>query len=248
MTDGADLDCESPVHLGWSPPATISFAERTVAAERLLRQDPQQSDRAVAAATGLAPGTVAAIRNRSGAPAVLARIGRDGRVRPIDSTEGRRAAARYLRANPDATLRAIATASGISVGTARDVRDRLRRGEHPVPRRRRIATRTEPVAEPAVESVPIVLPRAAGDQVFAALAVLRNDPALRGMQEGRLLLRLLDGHAAITAWRRVADIVPPHCAEMVLELATACAERWSTVASSLDQRLSDRGERVRRAR
>ncbi|NUT94140.1 MAG: hypothetical protein HOY78_19180, partial [Saccharothrix sp.] len=99
----------------------LGFAHRITMAEQMLRSCPELSDRSVAAATGLSTGTVAAVRVRAGTPAA-ARIGRDGRVRPVSCADGREAAARYLTRHPDATLREVARAAGISVGTARDVR------------------------------------------------------------------------------------------------------------------------------
>jgi hypothetical protein len=42
-----------------------------------------------------------------------------------------------LVAQPDASLREISVKSDVSTGTVRDVRDRMRRGEHPIlPRQR----------------------------------------------------------------------------------------------------------------
>lgn len=176
------------------PPA---FADRVAAAEGILRSDPQSSDRGVAAATGLASGTVAAIRSRSGTPAA-ARIGRDGRLRPVSCADGREAAGRYLARNPTATLRAVAQAAGISVSTARDVRARRRRGENLVPAGRR-------TGRPPTRPTPPVRTQGAR----AVLAVLRNDPSLRGGQTGRQFLRLLDAHAAVDDWQRLADTLPP---------------------------------------
>jgi hypothetical protein len=84
---------------------------------------------------GLAAKTVAAIRKSSSeeAPQSNARIGRDGRVRPLDSGVGRRRAADLLTQQPDASLRDVARAAGISPATVLDVRKRLGRGQSPVP-------------------------------------------------------------------------------------------------------------------
>src|SRR5947207_233724 len=70
----------------------LSLAERQAAAGRILRSHPLQSDRSIGATTGLAAKTVAAIRRRiSDAPA-SARIGRDGRGRPLSTAGGPRIA------------------------------------------------------------------------------------------------------------------------------------------------------------
>ncbi|WP_241968536.1 streptomycin biosynthesis protein [Streptomyces sp. ICBB 8177] len=117
----------------------LSRGDRAAAATRILATHPQWSDRAIAAATGLATKTVARIRRRSTAdvPQSNARVGRDGRVRPIDPTEGRRRAVSVIAAHPDASLRQISREAGISLGTARDVRKRLASNQDPVPQRRR---------------------------------------------------------------------------------------------------------------
>jgi len=115
----------------------LSLTDRTRAAARILASHAQWSDRAIAGITGLAPGTVANLRRRTAdqdptKPATTARIGRDGRVRPLDGAAGRRRAAEVIEEFPEASLREIAARAGISVGTARDVRERIHRGEDAV--------------------------------------------------------------------------------------------------------------------
>jgi ParB-like chromosome segregation protein Spo0J len=134
----------------------LTRADRTRAAERILVSHPGWSDRAIAGVAGLAPGTVAAIRRdlatrdlatrdlaaggRSPAGAT-ARVGLDGRVRPVDAEAGRRRAAAVVERFPQASLREIASRAGISTGTAWDVRERIRRGEDPVPLQARRGTK-----------------------------------------------------------------------------------------------------------
>jgi hypothetical protein len=121
------------------------------------------------------------------------RTGSDGRARPLDITEGRKIASDLIKNRPDATLREIASAAGISLGTAQNVRKRLRRGEnilvakkgdgdqrdqlhHAGPRSRRdvqIAKR------PSIKNRALILNN------------LRRDPSLRFASTGRVLLRLL---------------------------------------------------------
>ncbi|GAA2745597.1 ParB N-terminal domain-containing protein [Kitasatospora cinereorecta] len=122
----------------------LTAADRRTAARRILAAHPRWSDGAVAASAGISPKTVAALRTRSGpagpggmvaAGPTGVRIGRDGRARPVDSAEGRRTAGRLLADAPEASLREIARQAGISPGTVRDVRDRIGRGEDPVPLR-----------------------------------------------------------------------------------------------------------------
>jgi ParB-like chromosome segregation protein Spo0J len=111
----------------------LSLRERKAAAARILAGRPDMSDRSIASITGLSAKTLAAIRDRSGAqiPHLNRRLGSDGRLRPLDATEARRRAARLLTDNPGAPLRQIAGATGISLGTASDVRRRLHSGQDP---------------------------------------------------------------------------------------------------------------------
>lgn len=164
------------------------------------------------------------------------RVGLDGKVRPLSSAEGRRTASAYVAENPDASLRAIAKAAGISLGTARDVRERLRRGEDPLLPRQRA------VEDQAGGKVRRVVPT--GRQVVVArpvrrteLRVLRNDPSLRYLVGGRVLLRLLDTHTLTPEeWRRLVELVPAHCADMVSEAARECAGVWLDFADAVARR------------
>ncbi|MEV4256382.1 helix-turn-helix domain-containing protein, partial [Spirillospora sp. NPDC049652] len=106
----------------------LSLADRKSAAERIIASHPQWSDRRIASATGIAPGTVAEIRRRTRGTADV-RIGQDGRARPVNGVEGRRQAAELIRKEPGLSLRQVARAVGISPETVRDVRNRLNQGD-----------------------------------------------------------------------------------------------------------------------
>ncbi|MFD0446819.1 hypothetical protein ACFQ10_37820 [Streptomyces indonesiensis] len=121
----------------------LSRADRTAAATRLVESRPRWSNRRIAEIVGVSPTTVATLRDRSTGRTGQSnvRAGRDGRVRPLGAgaAEGRRRAVRVIRSRPDASLREIAAEAGVAVATARDVRQRLRVGEDPVPPRLRAA-------------------------------------------------------------------------------------------------------------
>ncbi|MGC0316434.1 ParB N-terminal domain-containing protein [Kitasatospora acidiphila] len=112
-------------------PLTVS--ERKAAAERIVTMHPEMSDRSIARNTGLSAKTVSEIRRRSTGDSGQsdARVGRDGRLRPVNADEGRRRVAKVIRERPDASLREIAQAAGVSVSTAHGVRCRIR-DEEPV--------------------------------------------------------------------------------------------------------------------
>jgi ParB-like chromosome segregation protein Spo0J len=120
----------------------LSHADRRAAAQRIMKTHPHMSDPAIGEAAGLAAKTVAAIRRSSGAASQPdARVGKDGRVRPVNGEEGRRRAAAIIARQPTASLREVASAAGISPATALDVRNRLAAGESPLPSRPRGAGR-----------------------------------------------------------------------------------------------------------
>ncbi|MFI1681959.1 hypothetical protein [Streptomyces sp. NPDC020607] len=109
----------------------LTRADRNAAATRIIHSHPQWSDRMIASFAGLSPKTVGSIRRRLGddLPAAPVRIGRDGRTRPVDSSSARAATGEFIRTHPDATLRQIAGAAGVSRSTARDVRRKLEEGD-----------------------------------------------------------------------------------------------------------------------
>lgn len=96
----------------------LSRSDRSVAAARIIMTHPQWSDRAVAAAVGLSDKTISRIRSRSSAdaPQSNARLGRDGRLRPLDSGYRRQQAAAMIHERPNAGLREVARATGLSCG------------------------------------------------------------------------------------------------------------------------------------
>lgn len=206
--------------------ATLSTGDREAAARRLLRSHPQWSDRAIAASTGLAAKSVGVLRRAVGGRAAN-RVGRDGKVRPVNSAAGRRLAGQMIKARPDASLRDIARAAGVSPGTVRDVRQRLTAGLDPVPERMRAAERADteaPAGRTGVRAPAVTLP------------ILRRDPSLRFNEHGRLLLRWLEAHAVSPGeWAEVVNGVPSHCRELVADMARGCAEAWAEMAEALEQ-------------
>ncbi|AEW98168.1 MULTISPECIES: ParB/RepB/Spo0J family partition protein [Streptomycetaceae] len=155
----------------------LSLAERKAAAARIVLSHAHWSDRAIAAVTGLAAKTVASLRRSAarGTEQPQARIGRDGRRRPLDSAEGRRRAVELITRSPQASLREVAKAAGISPGTVRDVRRRLASGLDPIPAQRRAAARPAPAAPPRGAQPAAVR---SGGQVRARITAARTHPSL----------------------------------------------------------------------
>ncbi|WP_329352340.1 ParB N-terminal domain-containing protein [Streptomyces sp. NBC_01261] len=231
----------------------LALADRKRAAERIIVSHPQWSDRRVASVTGIAPGTVGDIRKRvvRGTGPEGRRLGRDGRMRPVDGSSGRILAGELLAENPDLSLRQVARAAGISPETARDVRNRLGNGEGPLPRqRRREAAPDEEravgkeygalrLARPGNRNRPDVVP--ASDHAVL-IKRLMADPALRFSETGRNLLRLLALHALRKEeWEAIISNVPPHCSDIVADLARQFADLWSELAERVGEDVAQIG-------
>lgn len=229
----------------------LTLADRRAATAKILRTHPHWSDRLVAKTTGISAKTVSAIRcateeNRQSHD----RLGRDGRVRPLNAAAGRQLAAQLIGSWPDASLREIAQATGICPSTVRDVRARVRRGEDPVttsddskphqskpmggkrePARR---TRPNPPRPPAVTPAMAAIESAAVGPVLRALS---NDPALRMNAGGRELLRWLHHHAvSSTDSQKISDFVPDHCYQQLVEVARRCSANWAYIADDWARR------------
>lgn len=220
----------------------LSLADREAAAVRILASHGHWSDRTIAAVVGLAANTVGAVRRRSpdrGGDTVI-RMGRDGRLRPLSTAEGRRLASKIIEERPEASLRAVARAAGISTGTVRDVRRRLARGEDPVLPRLSVDGGSGEAAarRPRDNYRPSVRDRA------EILRHLRNDPTVRFAQSGRAAVRWLDARSlGPDGWEEALRELPPHCGYFVAELAQWCAERWRELAEQLRADLAEGTDR-----
>lgn len=244
----------------------LSLADRKSAASRIIQSHPQWSDRMIASVVGLAARTVATIRKQYAANTILmpTRIGQDGRVRPINGTDGRILASELITGNPSLSLRQIARAAGISPETARDVRNRLGRGEDPVPTRRvgdqagRTGSRTPRPAGPAGSAGPpssasspspggpggpgmrLGLNPTLRESRAAVIERLKADPALRFTETGRTLLRLLHVNMMqADEWESIGANIPPHCAGIIASLARECAQMWEELAERVERNLAD---------
>ncbi|MFI9643470.1 transcriptional regulator [Micromonospora sp. NPDC051925] len=214
----------------------LSREERKRAALRILRSHPNWSDRSIAEMTGMNAKSVGELRRRStevGSES-LARVGRDGRVRPSSTTAGRCAAAEMIRQNPAASLRDIARRAGISVGTARDVRQRLASGLEPVPDKARRGEMTNGGPRDAgadrqeMKAVPDLAHRI---KIFDGLC---RDPSIRLNESGRLVLRQLRTQLrSAEEWKRLAPTVPSHGRSAVADILSACAEDLIGMAQQL---------------
>lgn len=216
----------------------LSLADRKAAAARIVTSNPYWSDRAIAEVSGLSAKTVGAIRSDAveSLPEDHHRIGRDGRVRPLSTVDGRRLASELIMLYPESSSRDIARKAGISPSTVRDVRDRLKRGEDPVPTRRRAGSNDERTTRErklqefirAEQSQPF----GDGDEILKNLS---RDPSIRMTEHGRAILRWLHSQRQQLKhdWGQVAARVPDHCKCLVADLACSIAESWLELAMEL---------------
>ncbi|MEV0569331.1 ParB/RepB/Spo0J family partition protein [Dactylosporangium sp. NPDC050588] len=219
----------------------LSLSDRTTAAERIMIMHPAWSDRAIATSAGLGVRSVANLRRRlrdeiDELGEVQARTGLDGRVRPLDSADSRLKAADFIKKHPDASLRVVARSVGLSAATVRDVRQRVERGESPVPssrvRRQGGGQGEGHGGGPGRDGVP-------GDLIAIEALVhgLKADPSLRLTDSGRRLLRwVLTKVLVPEEWQEVSDGLPPHAAYVLSNVARRCATEWQRVADDLEQR------------
>jgi ParB-like chromosome segregation protein Spo0J len=216
----------------------LSLTDRVAAAERIFALHPHWSDRAVAEVVGLSATKVSDIR-RTLAGGLLqgeSRLGRDGRVRPLNSAHRRTLASELLRENPHASVRQIAMSVGISPATVADVRDRMRRGDNPVPPKVRDAAAAED--EKGLHQMASRHARRvkSAAELLSAIEVLRKDPSMKYSDAGRILLRMFDASAIVARdGQGIVMRVPPHCKRSVLDLMRGYAEIWLCLAKALQE-------------
>ncbi|MCC9308442.1 helix-turn-helix domain-containing protein [Kitasatospora sp. RB6PN24] len=227
----------------------LSLADRRTAVERIVITHPSLSDRAIARIAGVGAKMVAGIRKRSTAAVPqldgrAGRMGRDGRVRPVDAAAGRLRVAELIARHPQASVRELARIAGVSPATASDVRKRLREGESALATGRATAAAKKPdVAGSDVTGSDVTGGRGRRLRLVRAdpaelLEKLIRDPSLRHKEEGRQLLRLLRQNSLRSQeWTELTAVVPAHCGALVVSLARQYAAVWQEFARELDERM-----------
>jgi ParB-like chromosome segregation protein Spo0J len=228
----------------------LSRTDRIFGAKRILTWHPDWSDRAVGMAAGLSAKTIAGLRRLSndGVQQSGKRLGRDGKRRPVAGADGRRRAADYIAARPDASLRAIAREADVSLGTAQDVRARVQRGMDPITtgQQSSSAERSADPGSPADRqqsgngAVPRDVRRTTSQQNWTEIsAKLMNDPSLKYSEGGRAFIRWMTLHAENTReWREFTDAVPAHWLKDISLIADSIRQEWCEFAEQLRRRQS----------
>lgn len=230
--DGSDLAAfVFAVRANLSGGLPLTYADRVAAAARVVIADPTYSDRAIADLTGLSAGTVRSIRQRSvtAGPTGQTRMGRDGRIRPVDGKAARERVREALASEPGASLRHIAKLAGVSPNTVREVRRRLELGE---PDRRTPRASGGDPARAGSRRPDVVMEKA-----FQALS---RDPAVRFSESARAAFRWLLAHAVRhREWVGVVERLPPHAAFLLVDVAYQCAAEWYDLAQLLRARTEE---------
>jgi uncharacterized ParB-like nuclease family protein len=171
----------------------LSRSDRIFGAKRILIWHPDWSDRAVGAATGLSAKAIAGLRRRSAdeVQQFSKRVGRDGKRHPLVAADGRRRAAEYMTAHPDAPLRQVVHEVDVSLGTVQDVRARMRRGMDPTA---------------------VGIRHNSGNPSWTEISSkLMSDPSLRYTESGRKFFRWMAMYAMhASEWKEFMDAIPPH--------------------------------------
>jgi ParB-like chromosome segregation protein Spo0J len=208
----------------------LSRADRIAGAKRILDWHADWSDRAVAAAAGLSAKTIAGLRNRSGGEVqdLDKRLGRDGKRRPVTGIEGRKRAAEYLVARPDASLREVAKEADVSLGTVHDVRSKLRRGEDPIVMGRPRSFQEQPVIGSATNAC---------RDWSSISSKLAKDPTIKYTESGRMFLRWMTSRIMQPGeWKEFVNAVPTHWAEDISLVAESVGDAWREFAGQLRAR------------
>jgi ParB-like chromosome segregation protein Spo0J len=230
----------------------LSRADRIDGARRILEWHADWSDRAVAAAAGLSAKTVAGLR-RSDAEVhdLNKRLGRDGKRRPVTGVEGRRRAAGYLMTHPRASLREVAREADVSLGTAHDVRAKLRQGLDPVAvGQRNPAEEQESQGSDregrrdwiSPSNGSSLRPRRQGSPPSSWSAIspkLAKDPTIRYTERGRAFLCWMDTRMMQPGdWGDFVDAIPPHWMDDISLIADSVGDAWREFATQLRARQS----------
>jgi ParB-like chromosome segregation protein Spo0J len=217
----------------------LTLVERRRAARRILCSRPNFSDRGIGALCGLSPRTVARLREEAGtdatrtngARASKVRVGRDGRVRPIDPAAVRAQIAKELARQPDASLRKIASAVGASPETVRSVKNEMRA----------VTSSSSPDGPAAGESLATVRALLAGSRKAPIVEACRDDRAFTDREDGQEFADWLNSTSVEQGdlWRYV-DSVPLSRVYVIADEARRRAEFWTRYAIAVEGRVRRR--------
>lgn len=203
----------------------LTLADRKSAARKIIVAGSTWSDSRIAEVCGLNNKTVADMRPRpTKENAKLdSRVGKDQKSRPTDPGSRREVAAKLIIAKPDASLREVAEATGLSPTTVADVRKRVEADE--------------PVVPPKLTAVPSPPPGVRVADVLVVIPKWTEDDACLRTAEGRAFASWFG--RIVTATEKALDHVdgvPAEHVELVTRMARHNAEIWNQFANRLRRR------------
>jgi ParB-like chromosome segregation protein Spo0J len=205
----------------------LTLAEREAAAKKVLEMHCDWSNRLVASICGLSDKTVGRLRRTTAElPQSSARIGRDGRHRPVDARLLRNEIASALRTEPDARPDDVARSLSTSASTVRDVRKRLQSGADPVPAKRETHQRT-PL--PLRDNTPVDW---SNDNAILSL------PGGSGFAEWLSQTKIESRHWEAHLFEIPLGRIP----QLIAEAKTRAAE-WTDFAAALEKRFKELSRR-----
>lgn len=219
----------------------LTLAQRRDCAVRLLRENPHLSDRALARVTGVSAKSIGQLRSTvESAQLNGLRQGLDGRWRAPDFAERRQRAVEFLTENPEASLRQVAKATGVALGTAHTIKHELAESrtepQPPAPPRPSppIPAPTSPGVGTGSSEEPVLRDR---QSIEAAIRTTLSDPHFRECDEGRALLRCLHALAIPSAMPppTVIAVVPDRRASDVARVIRHFVRAWAEIADELDR-------------
>jgi hypothetical protein len=204
----------------------LTLRERKWAAGQVLDAHPHWSDRRIAGICALSPKTVGRLRLMADdRPSeelpqldTSLRMGRDNRLRPVNSASLRERVADAIRTQPGASLRSVASSVGVSPETVRSVRMSLSQptaAERPAP----IDSVDHGVIEGVVE-----------DAVASIASIPTAAPPVTGLS---LVTTDADVTADFDAWLTRTEITSAECSRWV---GTVPASRAEAIAAEARRR------------
>ncbi|WAX76340.1 ParB/RepB/Spo0J family partition protein [Streptomyces sp. KMM 9044] len=214
------------VELNMKHGLALTLSDRKKSAMKILEGFPEWSDRAIAVKTGLSGKTVGALRRKFAGQIAQAplRVGRDGRVRPLNSHKGRRKTIGIPPEESDVLLRETTKPASMSVPTARDTQKRLVRDDSPL-QGAKAHTRAPQAG---------LYPMGSLVDPVAQLESLKRDPALKYSNDGREMIRWLEARIIRRTDPGLVLQAPAHQARKIAALARACAAQWNCIAMRME--------------
>jgi hypothetical protein len=219
----------------------LSVGDRRRAAKRVLARNPEWSDRRIASLCGLSDKTVGKLR-RGGTGAIMAaerRVGRDGKVRPVQSGPVRDRVRQALAKNPGGSLRMIAAVAGSSPETVRAVRASLLTGDHHAAERSQSPAVFQHSPVSTMAALSMLAQSDQSDQSERAWRIDEewlSDRALNACGDGGDFARWFASTNVTEDWHNFIWTVPLGRIYEVVDEARRRASAWTSFASLLECR------------